>query len=53
MHLLPSVAVAVEEVEDVFLVKVESMVTTLDLDPDGAILNTSVSLMLIVWMLHL
>ena len=52
MHLLPSGAEIVEEVEDVFLVKVESVETTLDLGPEGAILNTPVSLMLIVWMLH-
>ena len=52
MYPLPSVAVSMEEVEDAFLVEVESVETTLDLDPDGAILNTPVSLMLIVWMLH-
>ena len=53
MHLLPSVAEIVEAVEDVFLVKVEGMEITLDLDPDGALLNTPVSLMFIVWILHL
>ena len=36
-----------------FLVKVEDMEIILDLVPDVALLNTPVSLMLIVWMLHL
>ena len=51
MRLFPSVAVSVEEVEDVFLVKVESVRTTWDVDPDGAILNTpgSVSSKNICW----
>ena len=53
MHLFPSVAVSVEEVEDVILIEAESRDKIRDMDPVGAIQNTPVSLMLIVWILHL
>ena len=49
MRLLHSVTVNVEEVEDVFLAKVDAEIMNPGLD--GATPKLMVSLMLIVWML--